>query len=82
MQENSNGSQPGQGAAVASLVLGIVGLFFAGIILGIIGLSMASKAKNAGYVGGLRTAGFVLSLISLVSGAVAFIACYIPAMFM
>ena len=78
LYENNNGLLPGQGAAIASLVLGIVGLFFAGIILGIIGLVMASMSKNAGYEGGIRTAGFVLSLISLVSGAALFLACYIP----
>lgn len=63
-------AQPGSGAAIASLVLGIVGLFFAGIILGIIGLVMAAKAKREGYTGGIRTAGFVLSLIALIVSAV------------
>ena len=78
-----DGKQPGQGAAVASLVLGIiaVALWFFGysalvsIVLGIIGLVCAGNAKKAGFVGGLRTAGFVLSLIGLIGGAVAFIAC-------
>ena len=71
----NNGDEPGKGAAVASLVLGIVGLFFAGIILGIIGLVMASSARNQGYMGGIRTAGFILSLLSLIFGALAAIAC-------
>lgn len=78
-----DGKQPGHGAAVASLVLGIiaVALWFFGysalvsIVLGIIGLVCAGNAKKAGFVGGLRTAGFVLSLIGLIGGAVAFIAC-------
>ncbi|MFR3291243.1 MAG: hypothetical protein ACLTSG_13935 [Lachnospiraceae bacterium] len=80
---NSSGSEPGKGAAVASMVLGIIAvvLWFFGysaivsIILGIIGLVLASNSKKAGYSGGLRTAGFVLSLIGLIGGAFFFIAC-------
>lgn len=79
--ENTN--VPGKGAAVASLVLGIIGvvLWFFGVssigsvLLGIIGLVLASSSKKAGFVGGVRTAGFVLSLISLIGGALIFIAC-------
>ena len=69
-QPPQTGDQPGSGAAIASLILGIVGLFFAGIILGIIGLVMASKAKRAGYTGGIRTAGFVLSLLALILSSI------------
>lgn len=65
------------------MVLGIIAvvLWFFGysaivsIILGIIGLVLASNSKKAGYSGGLRTAGFVLSLIGLIGGAFFFIAC-------
>lgn len=78
-----NNKIPGKGAAVASLVLGIVGvvLWFFGyssllsVILGIVGLILAGNAKKAGFVGGVRTAGFVLSLISLIGGAIFFVAC-------
>lgn len=74
---------PGKGAATASLVLGIIAVvcwFFGyssilSVILGIIGLVLASKAKKDGFVGGLRTAGFVLSLIGLIGGSLVFIAC-------
>jgi hypothetical protein len=74
---------PGQGAATASLVLGIISVvcwFFGwssvvSVILGIIGLVMASKSKKAGFTGGIRTAGFVLSLIGLVGGAIVLVAC-------
>lgn len=77
------GNVPGKGAATASLVLGIVGVVFwwfgwsalISVITGIIGLILAAKAKKAGFVGGMRTAGFVLSLISLIGGAVIFVAC-------
>ena len=56
MDNNSNG------AAVASLVLGIVGictgwLYGLGCILGIIGLVMASTAKKNNGGSGLATAG-------------------------
>lgn len=69
MENNQN--VPGKGAAVASLVLGIIAvvLWFFGytsivsVILGIVGLVCAGNAKKAGFMGGLRTAGFVLSLI-------------------
>lgn len=78
-----NNKIPGKGAAVASLVLGIIGvvLWFFGyssaisVILGIIGLVLAGNSKKAGFVGGVRTAGFVLSLISLIGGAIFFISC-------
>lgn len=82
-------SQPGHGAAVASIVCGIVGLvlsivfiFVSGgvaeivpIILGVVGLVMASVAKNAGNMEGIRTAGFVLSILALVFGALFFLTC-------
>lgn len=81
MENNQN--VPGKGAAVASLVLGIIAvvLWFFGytsivsVILGIVGLVCAGNAKKAGFMGGLRTAGFVLSLIGLISGGIAFVAC-------
>ena len=80
MENNQN--VPGKGAAVASLVLGIIAvvLWFFGytsivsVILGIVGLVCAGNAKKAGFMGGLRTAGFVLSLIGLI-GFVACVAC-------
>ncbi|MFT3985768.1 MAG: hypothetical protein QM697_17855 [Lachnospiraceae bacterium] len=74
---------PGKGAATASLVLGIIAVVFwffgyssaLSVVLGIIGLVMASNAKKAGFEGGIRTAGFVLSLIGLIGGAFFFVAC-------
>lgn len=74
---------PGKGQAVASLVLGIIGvaLWFFGysalvsVVLGIIGLVLAGNAKKAGYTEGMQKAGFILSLISLIGGAIFFVAC-------
>ena len=43
--------------------------------MGIVGLIQASKAKELGYQDAIRTAGFVLSLIGLIGGALAFVAC-------
>lgn len=79
--ENDN-KIPGKGAATASMVLGIISvvLWFFGysalvsVILGIVGLILAGNAKKAGFVGGMQTAGFVLSLIGLI-GAIFFVAC-------
>ena len=81
MEENNN--IPGKGAATARLVLGIISvvLWFFGysalvsVILGIVGLILAGNAKKAGFNGGIRTAGFVLSLIGLIGGAIFFVAC-------
>ena len=81
MEENNN--IPGKGAATASLVLGIISvvLWFFGysalvsVILGIVGQILAGNAKKAGFNGGIRTAGFVLSLIGLIGGAIFFVAC-------
>lgn len=74
---------PGKGKATASLVLGIIAVvcwFFGysalvSVVLGIIGLVLAGNAKKAGFEGGTRTAGFILSLIGLIGGAIVFIAC-------
>lgn len=82
-QQLPQGSQPGKSAATASLVCGIIGvvLWFFGwsaivsVILGIVGLVLASNAKKAGFNDGLRTAGFVLSLLSLIFGGIIFVAC-------
>ena len=83
MQNNTPAqNDAGHGVAVASLVLGIIGTVFCffgvgafiSIILGIIGLVCAANAKNEGNTEGTRTAGFVLSIISLVGGAIVFLA--------
>ena len=73
---------PSKGAATGSMVLGIVGLVVAlfifgplGLILGIVGLVMVAKAKNEGFEGGMRTAGFVLSILAIVFGAISLVAC-------
>ncbi len=80
---SDNGSQPGKGAAVASLVLGIVSIVFwffgvgafIGLVTGIIGLICSSNAKKQGYKGGMQTAGFVCSLIGVIGSALVFVAC-------
>lgn len=79
----NNGNQEGKGPAIASLVLGIIAIVFwffgysalVSVICGIIGLICANASKNAGFEGGIRTAGFVCSLIGLIGGAVIFIGC-------
>ena len=80
---NYNGDVPGKGAATASMVLGIISVVLwcfgysaiVSVILGVVGLILAGNAKKAGFMGGIRTAGFVLSLIGLIGGALVFIAC-------
>ena len=79
----NNSSVPGYNKAIASLILGVIGviLWFFGfstiisMILGIIGLVLASNSKKEGYEGGIRTAGFILSLIAAIGGVIAFVAC-------
>lgn len=81
--DQSNIPVPGKGQAIASLVLGIVSVVFwffgvgslLSLILGIVGLVLASMAKKAGFEGGIRTAGFVLSLIGTIGGAIVFVTC-------
>ena len=64
--------QPAGGLAIASLILGIISiplaLFFSigGIICAIIGLVLASMAKKRGNQSGVRTAGFICSIIGLI----------------
>lgn len=80
---NQSGQVPGQNEAVVSLIMGIIAvlLWFFGyssiisVVLSIVGLVYASKSKQLGYNGPMRTAGFVLSLIALIGGALIFIAC-------
>lgn len=74
---------PGKGAAIGSLVCGIVSIVFwffgvtslLSLILGIVGLILANSSKKAGYNEGLRTAGFVVSLIGTIFGALIFVSC-------
>lgn len=67
-----NGNVPGKGAAIGSLVCGIVSLVipYIGLIVAIVGLVLAGNAKKQGFEGGLRTAGFVLSLLGVIFGAI------------
>ncbi len=81
--DDRGGQVPGQNDAVVSLVLGILSVVlwffgyssFLSIVLGVLGLVYASKSKRLGFNGGIRTAGFVLSLIGVTGGAIVFIAC-------
>ena len=78
-----NGEIPGKNKAIASLVLGIISvvLWFFGyssilsVVLGIIGVVMASQSKEEGYDENIRTAGFILSVIGIIGGAIFFVAC-------
>ena len=78
-----NGEISGKNKAIASLVLGIISvvLWFFGyssilsVVLGIIGVVMASKSKEEGYDENIRTAGFILSVIGIIGGAIFFVAC-------
>ncbi len=75
--------QPAHGYAVASLALGIIAivLWFFGystiisFILGLVGIILASNAKKAGNTEGIRTAGFICSLVGMLGGIIAFLAC-------
>jgi len=78
-----NGNVPGKGKATASLVLGIIAVVcwwfgysaLVSVILGVVGLILAAQAKKEGFEGGARKAGFVLSLIGLIGGAIFFVSC-------
>ena len=78
-----NGEIPGKNKAIATLVLGLISvvLWFFGyssilsVVLGIIGVVMASKSKEEGYDENIRTAGFILSVIGIIGGAIFFVAC-------
>ena len=62
--------------AVASMVLGLVGLFVCGLILGIIAIVKSSEARkaiasNPRYVGGgYATAGLVMGIVDLAAWAI------------
>jgi len=76
-------NQEGKGAAIASLVLGIIALVsfwypivnIASLILSIVGLVLAISARKKGFVGGMATAGLVLSIIALVLSGIGFFTC-------
>lgn len=74
-KDNSNNNSHSNGAAVGSLVLGIIGictgwLYGLGCILGIIGIAMSATAKKKNGGSGMATAGLVLSILAVVFGAV------------
>lgn len=71
--------QPGKNLAIGALVCGIASLVvpYVGLIAAIVGLVLSINAKKRGFVGGINTAGLVLSIIGLVCGfiMIVFTAC-------
>ena len=59
--------QEGRGIAIASMVCGIVGMFFGGFILGPLAIIFAIVAKKKGFSGAMATAGLVLGIIAVVA---------------
>ena len=71
----------GYGASIASLVLGICGVFFGlllgfllfpaiiGLALGIVGVFFAISARKAGCNSGIAVAGLVLSIVAAAASA-------------
>jgi len=61
----------GKGMAIAALVLGIAAMVLPVPVLdlavGVTGIVLAILAKKNGFTGGLRTAGFVLSIIGSIA---------------
>lgn len=86
MNYNQNNQVPGKGAAIGGLVCGIIALVIAftsvlmvtpiiGLIVAIVGMILASNAKKQGFVGGMQTAGFVMSLIGVIANGLTFVTC-------
>lgn len=75
---NADGKPSPRYYAMGSMILGILSLslmifswagassWLGGLIFGIVGASLAGKASKAGYSGGMRTTGLVLSIIGIV----------------
>ncbi|MBR1772403.1 MAG: hypothetical protein IJ749_00730 [Eubacterium sp.] len=64
------------------MVLGIVGLVFLittlwyiSLLIGIVGLILAIVSNNKGFSGGMKTAGLVMNIITLVLSGIVFLAC-------
>ena len=84
---SNQGDQPGKGQAIGSLICGIVSVVFwffgvtaiLSLIIGIVGMVLASMAKKQGFSGGMQTAGFVLSLLGVIFGAIIFVSCVVCA---
>ena len=77
-----NSSIPGRKSAIASVVLGILSLCFAGLFLGIIGIVLAVRGSRRlsehGYPTGLATAGLILSILGTVFGSKVFFTFWLP----
>lgn len=61
----------GKGLAIASLVLGIIGVFYMGtFVFSLVGLILGCVARGKGYKKGIGTAGIVLGIVGLILGLV------------
>lgn len=76
-----NQNAPAHGKAIASLICSIVGFIFCffgysaivSIILGIVGMVLSNKAKKEGNDEGIRKAGFIISIITVIAGIIGII---------
>ncbi len=85
---NADGKASPRYYAMGSMILGILALslslivgwagasaWLGGLVFGIVGLVFANKAGKAGYTGGMRTTGMVLSIIAIALFSLALVAC-------
>lgn len=61
------------GTAIASLVLGIIGMFSAFLPLGIVGLCLGISSKKKLGKNGISTGGIITSIIAIIFGIIAII---------
>lgn len=75
MNQQNSGSQPSDGLATASLVMGILAIVIGGFVFGILAIVFAVMARKNGNTSGKATAGLIMGIISIALWAIILLVC-------